>query len=97
MNKKTPTQLMVGASETSPGAAQGRSAEESLDEFARLVANSLVETLPTELRSQIIAWLKTAEGAAAFRECWPKVVDAYFSTVYGRATTSTSPQGKPPR
>jgi len=88
---------MVGASETLPGAAQGHSAEESLDECARLVAKSLVETLPIALRSQIIAWLKTAEGAAALRECWPKVVDAYFSTVYKQATNSTSAQRKPPR
>jgi hypothetical protein len=97
MNKKTPTQLMVGASKTSPGAAEGRSAEESLDQCARLVATSLAETLPSALRSQIIAWLKTADGAAALRECWPKVVDAYFSTVSRRATNSISPQGKPPR
>ena len=97
MNKKTPTQLMVGPSKTSPDAAQGRSAQESLDEFARLVARSMVETLPASLASEIIPWLKTAEGAAAFRECWPKVVDAYFNTHSRRAPSSTSTQGKPPR
>ena len=40
--------------------------------------NSAVKTLSAEDAALMGPWLDTEEGQAAFREMWPKIVDAYF-------------------
>ncbi len=46
----------------------------SLDELARLIAQTVVKAMPPDL----LATLETEEGTAAFRKAWPHIVDAFL-------------------
>ena len=53
-------------------------AKEALNRLGMLIVESFVSALPAEDAAWIGASLKTKEGQEAFRENWPKIVDAYF-------------------
>jgi hypothetical protein len=78
MKKKTPTQLMID--EASYRAAQELPQwDEEIDAFAQVMARSFVESLPDGMAAELGPWLKTAEGEAAVRSSWPRIMDAYLS------------------
>jgi hypothetical protein len=78
MKKKTPTQLMID--EASYRDAQQLTLwDEEIDAFVKAMARSFVETLPEGMAAELAPWLKTAEGEAAVRSSWPRIVDAYLS------------------
>ena len=53
-------------------------AQETLDRLGQLIVGSFVKTLSSEDIALLVPWLKTREGKEAFRQSWPKIVDAYF-------------------
>jgi hypothetical protein len=91
MNKnKTPTQLMIEAAslrrepERSARQAgverqQGAERQHSIEELARLLAESLIAHVPAGAEHELGAWLRTSEGAQALRESWPRAVEAYLA------------------
>lgn len=56
------------------GALRNTRGVTSLDELARLIAQTVVKAMPPDL----LATLETEEGTAAFRKAWPHIVDAFL-------------------
>ena len=59
-------------------------AKEALNRLGNLIVESFVNTLSAEDAALIGASLKTKKGKEAFRENWPKIVDAYFHALCNR-------------
>ena len=78
MKKKTPTQWMIDEASYREGEGLPQWDEE-VDAFVKAMARSFVETLPEGMAAELGPWLKTAEGEAAVRSSWPRIVDAYLS------------------
>jgi hypothetical protein len=78
MKKKTPTQLMIDE-ESYREARELPQWDDEIDAFAKAMARSFVESLPDGMAAELGPWLKTAEGEAAVRSSWPRIVDAYLS------------------
>jgi hypothetical protein len=51
---------------------------DALNLLGQLVVESFVEGLSKDDAAALSVWFKTREGKNAFRESWPKIVDAYF-------------------
>jgi hypothetical protein len=51
---------------------------DALNGLAQLVMEAFTRNLSAEDATALDASLKTKEGKKAFREWWPKLVDAYF-------------------
>jgi hypothetical protein len=79
MKKKTPTQLMIDEASYRAAAQELPHWDEEIDAFAKVMARSFVESLPDGMAAELGPWLKTAEGEAAVRSSWPRIVDAYLS------------------
>lgn len=56
-------------------------AKEALNQLGRLIIDSFINALSAEDAAWISASLKTKKGREAFRENWPKIVDAYFHSL----------------
>jgi hypothetical protein len=53
-------------------------AKEALNQLGKLIVESFLDAFSAEDAVWISASLKTKKGQEAFRENWPKIVDAYF-------------------
>jgi hypothetical protein len=62
--------------------ARNREAEQrhsdAMNRMVQHIVESFVNTLSPDNAAALGAWSKTKEGKNAFRESWPKMVDAYF-------------------
>jgi hypothetical protein len=80
MKRRTPTQLMVHAG-TPRSLTDGPRRDLDLEDLARFLARGLADNLPAGLADELIPWLGTPQGAKAFRDCWPRIVEAYRGTL----------------
>lgn len=55
--------------------------KEALNRFGELIVSAFMKSLSPEDASRIRASLDTEAGRAAFRENWPRIVDAYFQAL----------------
>ena len=56
-------------------------AKDALNGFGKLIVERFVNTFSAEDAALIGPRLKTKEGREAFRESWPKIVDACFKAL----------------
>lgn len=61
---------------------KGWRAEARFERLSQLIVGTFLNALSAEEAAGLSPWwLETPEGAEAFRESWPKIVDAYFAAV----------------
>jgi hypothetical protein len=54
---------------------------EAINGLIQLIVESFIQSLSTDDAAALSAWSKTRKGKKAFRESWPRIVDAYFNAL----------------